>query len=245
MGKEQILNRKTERAALEEGVHFSIGTVPAVLYGAPAAKVWLFVHGQYGCKEEAAAFADIVCPRGAQVLAVDRSGHGVRKAEPAPLTPWEAEPGLRAAATYAARHWETVSVRANSIGAYFALLFLDEPARALLVSPVLDMERLILDRMKAQGVSEEQLQARGEIPSEWGDALSWRYLCYVREHPILRWRCPISLLYAGRDTVVSRGTVDAFVRSHAASLTVMEEGEHWFHTPDQLSFLRRWEQENC
>ena len=71
MGKEQILKRKTERAALEEGVHFSIGAVPAVLYGAPAAKVWLFVHGQYGCKEEAAAFADIVCPRGAQVLAVD------------------------------------------------------------------------------------------------------------------------------------------------------------------------------
>ena len=74
MGKEQILKRKTERAALEEGVHFSIGAVPAVLYGAPAAKVWLFVHGQYGCKEEAAAFADIVCPRGAQVLAVDLSG---------------------------------------------------------------------------------------------------------------------------------------------------------------------------
>ena len=118
---------------------------------------------------------------------MDLSGHGVRKAEPAPLTPWEAEPDLRAAATYAARHWETVSVRANSIGAYFALLFLDEPARALLVSPVLDMERLILDRMKAQGVSEEQLQARGEIPSEWGGCtfLAVSVLCAGTSHPPL------------------------------------------------------------
>ena len=65
MGKEQILKRKTERAALEEGVHFSDSALRSrlCLYGAPAAKVWLFVHGQYGCKEEAAAFADIVCPR--------------------------------------------------------------------------------------------------------------------------------------------------------------------------------------
>ena len=28
-------------------------------------------------------------------------------------------------------------------------------------------------------------------------------------------------------------------------LTVMEEGEHWFHTPEQLAVLDRWTAENC
>lgn len=35
----------------------TIGPTPAVCYGAPSDRVWLFVHGQGGCKEEAAAFA--------------------------------------------------------------------------------------------------------------------------------------------------------------------------------------------
>ena len=34
-----------------------IGTIPAVLYGAPAEQGYLFLHGQMGHKEEAEAFA--------------------------------------------------------------------------------------------------------------------------------------------------------------------------------------------
>lgn len=35
-------------------------------------------------------------------------------------------------------------------------------------------------------------------------------------------------------------TVEGFARAHDASLTVMEGGEHWFHTPEQLAFLNSW-----
>ena len=34
-----------------------IGDLPAVLYGGQAERVWLYVHGKGGCKEEAADFA--------------------------------------------------------------------------------------------------------------------------------------------------------------------------------------------
>lgn len=89
---------------------------------------------------------------------------------------------------------ETVSLRANSIGAYFAMLALDTPRRALLVSPIVDMERLILTMMGWAGVSEEQLKEQGEIATSFGQTLSWTYLCWVREHPVHHWDCPICIL---------------------------------------------------
>ena len=35
-------------------------------------------------------------------------------------------------------------------------------------------------------------------------------------------------------------TTSAFANSHNASLTVMENGEHWFHTAEQMKFLDMW-----
>ena len=65
------------------------------------------------------------------------------------------------------------------------------------------------------------------------------YLCFVRDNPIT-WNIPTEILYAGNDTLISRQTVDMFVSSHHVALTVMENGEHWFHTDKQLAFLDGW-----
>lgn len=56
-----------------------IEAIPAVLYGDQADRVWLYVHGKHGCKEEGEAFARVVCPKGWQVLAVDLPEHGARR----------------------------------------------------------------------------------------------------------------------------------------------------------------------
>ena len=40
--------------------YFFIGGIPAVLYGAPAGRAYLFLHGQMGRKEEGEAFAQVV-----------------------------------------------------------------------------------------------------------------------------------------------------------------------------------------
>ena len=116
------------------------------------------------------------------------------------------------------------------------------PERALLVSPVLDMEGLILTMMGWAGVTEEQLRGRGEIPTAFGQTLSWKYLCWVREHPPLRWTCPVRILYGSEDNMTPRRTAEAYARQHGAKLTVLEGGEHWFHTPEQLAALRQWEE---
>ena len=50
---------------------FDISGIPAALYGERSDKVFLFVHGQFGCKEEAERFAEVANPLGWQVLAID------------------------------------------------------------------------------------------------------------------------------------------------------------------------------
>jgi len=222
---------------------FLIGHIPAALYGEPSKRAYLFVHGQCGCKEEGAAFAEVACPKGFQVLAVDLPEHGARKEEADRFNPWTAVPELRAALEFMKPRWDEVSLRANSIGAHFSMLaFAGEPlCRALFVSPILDMERLIVGMMRGAGVTEQELEAQGEIAAGSGQTLSWRYLSWERQHPVQNWRCPTAILYAGRDSMTARETAEHFAADCKAALTVMESGGHWFHTPEQLAVLREWE----
>lgn len=225
--------------------YFGIDGIPAVIYGEKSERVWLFVHGQGGNMEEAGDFADTAVPLGYQVLGIDLPEHGRRKNVPG-FVPWRASEDIRRTARYIKEQWNVFSLRANSIGAYFSMLALkDLPAeKALLVSPVVDMERLIRDMMSWAGVSEERLRAEGKIETDFGQTLSWDYLRWVMEHPLPRWNTPTAVLYAGGDTLISRDSVEAFVSRNNARLTVYEPGEHWFHTPPQLEALHTWEREN-
>lgn len=218
-----------------------IDDIPAVLYGEDSDHVWLFVHGKCGQKEEAFPFAKIVCPKGAQVLSIDLPGHGQSKNDPG-FDPWHAVPELQAVMRYLQRHYSDIRLRANSIGAWFSMLaFADTPPKqALFVSPILDMEKLIRNMMGWAGVEESRLEAEEEISTEFGETLSWQYLQYAIAHPVV-WCAPTSILYAGRDQLTSRGTATAFAARFGCELTVMEDGEHWFHTPEQLRFLKDWE----
>jgi len=102
------------------------------------------------------------------------------------------------------------------------------------------MARLIETMMDWAQVTEAVLEEAGTIPTSFGQTLSWEYLRYAREHPIARWDSPTDILYAGGDHLVSRDTVEAFARRFGCGLTVLEEGEHWFHTPEQLAALEAW-----
>ena len=154
---------------------------------------------------------------------------------------WVVRDQIRAAYDKACERYNHIYIIANSIGAYFAMHALQncDIEKAFFISPVLDMERLILDMMGWADVSERELCEKEEIITDFGEKLSWTYLCFVRDNPIT-WNIPTEILYAGNDTLISRQTVDMFVSSHHVALTVMENGEHWFHTDKQLAFLDGW-----
>lgn len=221
---------------------FKIQGIPAKVYGEPSDKLFLFIHGKNGNKEEAGLFADIACARGYQVMSFDLPGHGERRNEKDTFNPWHAVPEFRDILSNAREKWPHVSIRANSIGAYFAMLsFAEEPIdQCLFVSPILDMERLISNLMKWSGVTEALLENERIIPTDFGETLSWEYLSYVRKHGITKWDAPTSILYGTADDLTERETVDAFACRFDCKLTVLDGGEHWFHTPEQLTVLGNW-----
>ncbi|MCQ4935994.1 alpha/beta hydrolase [Anaerotignum propionicum] len=134
-------------------------------------------------------------------------------------------------------------MRANSIGSYFTLLsFSGEPLeQCLLVSPLVDMERTIDNLMHWAGVTEERLEREKLIDTDFGQKLSWKYLSYVRSHRIDGWNTPTFILRAKKDELIDEDTVINFSNRFGCKLTVTNGGEHWFHTPEQLSILCQWE----
>ena len=192
-------------------------------------KAIIYIHGKGGSAAEAAHYAPLFPAY--DVLGFDYKAQ----------TPWEAAEEFPAYFDALRGQYESVSLIANSIGAYFALHALSGKSieKALLISPVVDMEKLISDMMAWARVSEEELRSRGEIPTEFGETLSWDYLCYVRTHPIV-WNTDTEILYGEADNLTSIETVRAFAEKTGAHLTVMKNGEHWFHTAEQMAFLDRW-----
>ncbi len=189
----------------------------------------IYIHGKNGSADEAEIYKSVFSEY--EVIGLDY------KAE----TPWQAKSEFSKLFDELCAESNEVILVANSIGAYFAMHSLAEKriSKAFFISPIVDMEQLILYMMKCAGVSEKELAQRGEIKTDFGETLSWEYLCYVREHPI-KWHIPTEILYGENDNLTSLETITAFAERTGAKLTVMSGGEHWFHTEEQMRFLTEW-----
>jgi len=157
------------------------------------------------------------------------------------FTPWETGKEIRTAVEALKGSHENILLIANSVGAFFSMnAGIDSLIqKAYFISPIVDMEKLIGDMMAWAKVTEEALKNKGVIHTEFGEDLSWDYLTYVRNHPV-EWTAPTKILYGGKDNLTSLETISSFAKEHNAYLTVMENGEHWFHTEEQMRFLDDW-----
>ena len=146
-------NALKQEGAVMEKIKLEVAGIPAVLYGKRSRKVYLYVHGKNGSAAEAARFARTACPAGWQVLAVDLPEHGTRKNSPEKLVPWVVTRELQAVYARMQPVWKHIRVYGVSIGAWFAMQALQtqQPEKALLVSPMVDMEKLILGPDAAGG----------------------------------------------------------------------------------------------
>ena len=161
------------------------------------------------------------------------------------FTPWETGKEIRIAVEELKGKYENVILIANSIGAFFSMnAGIDEMIqKAYFISPIVDMDKLITDMMKWANVTEQELELKGVIHTDFGEDLSWDYLSYVRSH-LVEWRVPTQILYGSKDHLISLDTITRFANKHQATLTVMEDGEHWFHTEKQMVFLDNWIKES-
>lgn len=192
-------------------------------------KAIIYIHGKGGSSFEINQYKESCL--GFDMVGIDYNEY----------LPWIVEKQIKLVYEKVEKTYDEIYILANSIGAYFAMHSLQKVniKKALFISPILDMEQLILNMMNWANVSEETLCEKKEISTDFGETLSWKYLCFVRENPIV-WNIPTEILYGEKDNLTSRETVDKFIKNHNAHLTVMENGEHWFHTEKQLIFLNNW-----
>nr|WP_257225334.1 alpha/beta hydrolase [Treponema parvum] len=189
----------------------------------------IYIHGKGGSAKEAshyqALFAD------GDVIGFDYRSQ----------SPWEAKKEFPPYFDSVFKNCKSVTIIADSIGAFFAMHALsDMPIKkAYFISPVVNMENLIINMMKKANVNESELRDKGEFDTPFWEKLSWEYLCYVREHPV-HWTAPTHILYGAKDNLTSFKIISEFAHRIGATLTVMKDGEHWFHTKEQMHFLDNW-----
>lgn len=133
------------------------------------------------------------------------------------FTPWETGIEIHKAVEEQKAKYEHIILIANSIGAYFCMnADIDSMIqKAYFISPVVDMEKL-------NGI---------ELTGEW--------LYFVKSHPV-QWNVPTHILYGSNDNLISLDTISDFAEKYNATLTIMDGGEHWFHTEEQMRFLDDW-----
>ena len=189
----------------------------------------IYVHGKGGSTEEAGHYQSLFAE--SDVLGFDYKSQN----------PWEAKSEFSQFFDLHSKGYDSVILIANSIGAFLSMYTLAEKniMQALFISPIVNMEKLITDMMLWSNVTEDELQRKKEITTEFGETLSWEYLCYVRKHPI-KWSIPTCILYGGKDNLTSIETISQFTNRIGATLTLMEDGEHWFHTDAQMKVLDNW-----
>ena len=190
----------------------------------------IYVHGKDGNAEEANHYKQFFDDN-FEIIGFDYKS----------LNPWDAKIEFINYFNTIISKYNKIYLIANSIGAYFSLISLtDMPIeKAMLISPIIDMESIILNMMKCENITEDRLMSEKEIETSFGESLSWEYLSYVRKNTI-HWDIPTNILFADNDNMTSVDTMTNFANKINANLTTMKDGEHWFHTDEQMNFLANW-----
>lgn len=218
--------------------------IPAVVWGELSHHVLIAVHGNLSHKTDTVIrlLAEAAIPKGLQVLSLDLPEHGDRPKGNPPCKASAAKADLGLVMEYAKSRWREISLFACSMGAYFSLLaYPDETIRqCLFLSPVVDMRRLIENMLRWSNLSQQRLAAEGELVTVAGQTLYWDDYCFIKAHPVTRWEPQTEILYGENDGLCERAVLDAFVQRFDCRLQVVKQGEHWFHTPEQLAVYRNW-----
>lgn len=189
----------------------------------------IYVHGKGGNAEESTHYQPLFAE--SDVIGIDYKSQN----------PWEAKNEFSYFYDLHSKEYDSVILIANSIGAFLSMNALSDKRieKAYFISPIVNMEKLIADMLMWSNVTEDELCSKKEIQTDFGETLSWEYLCYVREHPIV-WTVPTHILYGENDNLTDYETISEFAHRIGATLTAMKNGEHWFHTKEQMKFLDNW-----
>lgn len=218
-----------------------IDSIPTVVWGKESEKIYIYVHGKNGNKEEALFFADITERKGYQTISFDLPSHGERKNKDIECNIWNGIHDLECIWKYVQRNWDKIYLYACSIGAYFSLHAYKNRniEKCLFLSPILDMDYLIHNMFSWFDVSENELKERQKIETPI-ETLSWKYYQYVKENPVQHWDIPTAIMYGSKDILQSIEIVRHFSMKFNCQLYISKESEHSFMSDSDRKIVTDW-----
>ena len=62
----------------------------------------------------------------------------------------------------------------------------------------------------------------------------------MKENPITSWNKSTYILYGNKDNMQEQSIIQEFANKFQSKLSTVEEGEHYFHTEEQLGIYKNW-----
>ena len=228
-----------------ETKRIKINNIPSIIWGEKSSKVFIAVHGNMSNKEDKVIeiLANKVTNKGYQLISFDLPEHGERKIDTNYLCKVQnCVNDLKQIIEYAKANYNEINIWACSIGAYFSLLaYKDEDLKqCLFLSPVVNMKIIIENMMLWSNTTEKELNEKQKIKTDFGQTLYWDYYLYVKENPITNWNKKTYILYGNKDNMQNENIIEDFSNEFNCDLTILKNGEHYFHTEEQLNFYNDW-----
>jgi len=228
-----------------ETKRIKINNIPSIIWGEKSSKVFIAIHGNMSNKEDKVIeiLANNVTNKGYQLISFDLPEHGERKIDTNYLCKVQnCVNDLKQIIEYAKANYNEINIRACSIGAYFSLLaYKDEDLKqCLFLSPVVNMKIIIENMMLWSNTTEKELNEKKEIKTDFGQTLYWDYYLYVKENPITNWNKKTYILFGNKDNMQNEDIIKKFSYNFNCELTILKDGEHYFHTEEQLKFYNDW-----
>lgn len=222
-----------------------INTILSIIWGEKSDKIFIAIHGNMSNKEDDVIrlLAENITTKGYQVLSFDLPEHGERKSDENYLCKVQnCINDLKQVIEYVKSNYSEISIWACSMGAYFSLLaYKDEDIKqCLFLSPVVNMKIIIDNMMMWSNTTEKELAEKLEIKTDFGQTLYWDYYLYVKNNPISEWNKKTSILYGSNDNMQNENIIKDFAEKFNCNLSILEKGEHYFYTKEQLDYYKKW-----
>ena len=193
-------------------------------------RVAIYIHGANGSAKEAKDYAFL------------KDKYDVKGLDYQDGNPWELKDKIQNEFKKLSKGYDEVIVIANSIGAFYACEYLAKCKinKAYFISPVVSMFQQIVDLMQMYGIKDKDLKDKGTIKLDDGTVLSYDFYQHVADEED-KWNVPTEILYGAYDQVVYTGSMMEFLENHPlARLTVKSDAEHYFYTPEEKRFIKKW-----
>lgn len=216
---------------LFEGDNVEVGMIGDLIKNAEVEKhesCIIYIHGLNGNSDEADFYS--FCKNKHDVIGLNYEDGN----------PWEVKNTIIKRFNEISKDYKDIYVIANSIGAFYTYMYLFDLniKEAFFISPLVNMKEIIEKTMKKNNISMEMLQEEKFIKLNDGQILSYDFYQSLDKGD--SWKTKTRILYGEKDRLVKHKAIFDFVANHDCTLTVMKNGEHYFHTPGQLKYIKKW-----